>query len=373
MYIIHSNKIRAVLITAGFISIFAIGWADYETGLEMSFSIFYMFPVIIITWVANMWTGVLASLISAFIWGTADRLGGHYHSYEWIPYWNSLVRLGFYLIVTFMLSRLKTGYEDRIRLIKDLEDTLHKLNVSRNELEGKAKELVRSNAELELFASAAAHDLREPLIVIGGYVRRLHKKYKDVLDADAGQLVDTITDGVSRMEMLINGLLSYARIESKGKGFVWVSGEKILDCAINNLGHSIEESKAVITRQPIADLMVDEVQLSQVFQNLIGNAIKFRGDKPPEIHVSAELKNDEWIFAVSDSGIGISPKNFEKIFGIFKRVHSKTEYPGCGIGLALCKKIVERHGGRIWVESDTGEGSVFYFTIPAVKQPEVTA
>jgi light-regulated signal transduction histidine kinase (bacteriophytochrome) len=339
----------------------------------MSFSIFYLFPVIIITLASNMWTGIFASLISAIIWSTADRLGGHVYSYEWIPYWNALVRFGFYLIVVITLSRLKQSYEDRSKLIQKLEDTVKTLNQYRDELEAKAGELTRSNQDLEYFASAAAHDLREPLIVIGGYIRRLHKKYKDVFDDDAEELVNIATDGVTRMEKMINGLLSYARVETKGRELTWSCGEKILDSAIAGIRNSIEESNTVLTRGSIPDLMADDVQLSEVFQNLISNAIKFRGEDPPRIHVSAELKNDEWMFTVCDNSIGIAPEHFEKIFGLFKRVQSQTDCPGCGIGLALCKKIVERHGGRIWVESETGKGSVFYFTIPAVEQSEFTA
>jgi light-regulated signal transduction histidine kinase (bacteriophytochrome) len=282
------------------------------------------------------------------------------------------VRFGFYLIITITFSRLKTGYEERATLVQKLEDTVERLNQYKDELEAKAGELIRSNQELEHFASAAAHDLREPLIVIGGYTRQVNKKYKDVFDADTKELINTIMEGVSRMEKMISGLLSYARVETKGREFTWISGDKVLDGAIDGIRHSIEESGAVVTRDAFPDLMADEVQLSQVFQNLIANAIKFRVKEVPEIHVSAKLNNDEWVFAVRDNSIGIAPEHLETIFGIFKRVHSKTDYPGCGIGLALCKKIVERHGGRIWVESDTGNGSVFYFTIPAAKQPEIT-
>jgi light-regulated signal transduction histidine kinase (bacteriophytochrome) len=371
MYIIRGDRLKAVLITSGFMAICAIGWADYRTSMEMSFSIFYLLPVIIITWASHMWTGICASLLSAVIWSAADRMGGHVHSLVWIPYWNAFVRFAFYLIVTIIFSRLKTGYEERMKLLQKLEDTVERLNLYKDELEAKAGELSRSNEDLEHFAYAAAHDLREPLIVIGGYTRRLGKKYHDLFDSEARELVNSVMDGVSRMEKMINGLLSFARVETGGRKFTWNSGDKVLNSALTGLRHSIEETGAVVTRDAIPDLMADEVQLSQVFQNLIANAIKFRGEDPPLIHISAELNNEEWVFAVSDNSIGIAPENLEKIFGIFKRVHSKTDYPGCGIGLALCKKIIERHGGRIWVESEPARGSVFYFTIPAVKQPEI--
>jgi signal transduction histidine kinase len=341
MYIIRSQRLQVTLIVSGFLAVFVIGWADYLTWLEMSFSIFYLLPVILITWSSNMWTGISASLLSAIVWSTADRMGGHVYSYEWVPYWNTFVRFGFYVVIAVILSRLKTSYEDRANLIQELEGTVRTLNQYKGDLEAKAGELTRSNKDLEHFASAAAHD--------------------------------TVTDGVSRMEKMINGLLNYARVETKGREFAWSSGEKVLDSAINGVRNSIEESCAVLTRDTIPDLMVDEVQLSQVFQNLIANAIKFRSESPPRIHVSAELDGDEWIFTVQDNSIGISQEHFEKIFGIFKRVHSERDYPGCGIGLALCRKIVERHGGRIWVESEVGKGSVFYFSVPAVKQSETAA
>jgi signal transduction histidine kinase len=231
MYIIRSQRLQVTLIVSGFLAVFVIGWADYLTWLEMSFSIFYLLPVILITWSSNMWTGISASLLSAIVWSTADRMGGHVYSYEWVPYWNTFVRFGFYVVIAVILSRLKTSYEDRANLIQELEGTVRTLNQYKGDLEAKAGELTRSNKDLEHFASAAAHDLREPLIVIGGFIRRLHKRYKDVFDADAVELVSTVTDGVSRMEKMINGLLNYARVETKGREFAWSSGEKVLSTA----------------------------------------------------------------------------------------------------------------------------------------------
>jgi light-regulated signal transduction histidine kinase (bacteriophytochrome) len=174
-------------------------------------------------------------------------------------------------------------------------------------------------------------------------------------------------DGATRMQALINALLSYSRIGTKGKAFEPVNCNDVFNTALKNLQLAIEESKAVVTHSPLPTVIGDATQLGQLFQNLIGNAIKFRGDdKPPAIHVSTEQNGKEWVFSFRDDGIGIDSQFSERIFIIFQRLHRKEEYPGTGIGLALCKKIVERHGGRIWVESEPAKGATFWFTIPTL-------
>ncbi len=228
----------------------------------------------------------------------------------------------------------------------------------------KAQELARSNADLEHFAYVASHDLQEPLRMVTSYLQLLERRYKDRLDADARDFIAYAVDGATRMQALINGLLSYSRVSTRGKSFEPTDGTVALERVLANLKVAIEESDAVVTYDHLPTVMADEVQLTQVFQNLIGNAIKFRSDRRPEIHVGAEYRGGEWLFSVRDNGIGIDPQHFERIFKIFQRLHSHEEYPGTGIGLAVCKKIVERHGGRIWVESQPGEGTTFYFTIP---------
>lgn len=229
----------------------------------------------------------------------------------------------------------------------------------------KAEELARSNTELEHFAYIASHDLQEPLRMVASYVQLLARRYKGKLDAEADEFIGFAVDGATRMQALINALLAYSRIGTKGKPFEVVDCEKIIAVALKDLQLALEESKAVVTHDPLPTVAGDGTQLRQLFQNLIANAIKFRGVESPKIYLSAERKGGEWIVSCRDNGIGIDSQFSERIFVIFQRLHSKEEYPGTGIGLALCKKIVERHGGRIWVESEVGKGSTFRFTIPA--------
>jgi PAS domain S-box-containing protein len=224
--------------------------------------------------------------------------------------------------------------------------------------------LARSNADLEQFAYIASHDLQEPLRMVSSYLQLLERRYKDQLDTDAQEFIAYAVDGATRMQALINALLSYSRVGTRGKPFEPTDCAVILDRALANLKVAIEESDAVVTHDPLPTTMSDSVQLTQVFQNLIGNAVKFHGERRPEIHIGAQRRDGEWLFSVRDNGIGIDPQHYERIFAIFQRLHTREEYPGAGIGLAICKKIVERHGGRIWVESQPGAGSTFYFTIP---------
>jgi PAS domain S-box-containing protein len=232
------------------------------------------------------------------------------------------------------------------------------------------QELVRSNADLEQFAYVASHDLQEPLRMVTSYLQLLERRYKGKLDTTADEFIAYAVDGADRMRILINDLLSYSRVSTRGQPFQRVDGEAILQRAIANLQLTIAETAAIITHDPLPELMVDGTQLTQVFQNLLSNAIKFRRDLPPQIHIGATHKGGEgesqgeWWFWVRDNGIGIEPGYGDRIFLIFQRLHSRSVYPGSGIGLAICKKIIERHGGRIWIESQPGQGTTFYFTLP---------
>ncbi len=225
-------------------------------------------------------------------------------------------------------------------------------------------ELERSNKELEQFAYVASHDLQEPLRMVASYTQLLEMRYKDKLDSDANDFINYAVDGANRMQRLINDLLVYSRVGTRGKPFEPVDSQLALGQAIVNLEVLISENQTIITNDDLPPLIADSTQLVQLFQNLVDNAIKFRSDKTPYIHVSAKQEGNEWIFSVRDNGIGIDPQHKERIFVIFQRVHSREEYSGTGMGLAICKKIVERHGGRIWVDSKPGEGSTFYFTMP---------
>lgn len=227
-----------------------------------------------------------------------------------------------------------------------------------------AEDLVRSNAELEQFAYVASHDLQEPLRMVGSYTQLLARRYKNHLDEDANEFIDYILDGVKRMQTLINDLLIYSRVGTRGKPFTQINSAEILEAKLQDLKLAIEESNAVVTYDTLPTILADGVQIGQLFQNLISNAIKFRNNKPPRVHIGAGEKKGQWVFSVKDNGIGIEPRYKDRIFVIFQRLHTLNEYPGTGIGLAVCKKIVERHGGKIWFESELGIGTTFYFSIP---------
>jgi PAS domain S-box-containing protein len=236
------------------------------------------------------------------------------------------------------------------------------------QLAAQAEELARSNRELEQFAYVASHDLQEPLRMVASYVQLLARRYKGKLDTDADEFIHYAVEGANRMQQLINDLLAYSRVSTRGRAFAPTECERLLSDVLSNLRVVIAETQATITHDPLPTVVADSTQLAQVFQNLIGNAIKFRRPgESPRIHVSAQQENGHWLFSVRDNGIGIDSQYFDRIFVIFQRLHTREEHPGTGIGLSICKRIVERHGGRIWVESQPGQGSVFYFTIPERK------
>ena len=226
------------------------------------------------------------------------------------------------------------------------------------------EELKRSNDELEQFAYVASHDLQEPLRMVASFMQLLAQRYKGRLDSDADEFIAFAIDGCNRMQALIQDLLSYSRAGANGEELREISCETHCQ-ALANLRATIEESGAIVTHDSLPDLTTAETQLVQVFQNLVGNAIKYRSAESPRVHVSATDGGNEWVFAVRDNGLGIEPQYFERIFVLFQRLHGQKEFEGTGIGLAMCKKIVDRLGGRIWVESQPKQGSTFYFALPA--------
>jgi PAS domain S-box-containing protein len=227
------------------------------------------------------------------------------------------------------------------------------------------EDLKRSNEELEQFAYVASHDLKEPLRMISSYLQIIEKRYADKLDDEGREFFGFAKDGARRMRNLIEDLLEYARVGTRGRAMEPADSGRVVDDVCADLQISIAECGATITRDPLPIVAADAGQLRKVFQNFLANAIKFRRDDPPKIHVSAHRQNKDWVFSVSDNGIGIPPEHQERIFVIFQRLHTRERYEGTGIGLAVCKKIVERHGGRVWLESTPGVGTTFYFTLHA--------
>jgi light-regulated signal transduction histidine kinase (bacteriophytochrome) len=225
-------------------------------------------------------------------------------------------------------------------------------------------ELKRSNAELEQFAYVASHDLQEPLRMVASYTQLLAQRYENQLDEKAQKYIYYAVDGATRMQQLINDLLLYSRVNTRGKTLGLVDTHALLGEALLNLSVAIQESHSLVSSADLPSVYADAGQLRQVFQNLIANAIKFCKSDAPLVHISASDLGGEWRFAVQDNGIGIEAQYAERIFVIFQRLHTRQEYAGTGIGLAVCKRIVERHGGRIWFESEPGQGSIFYFTLP---------
>jgi light-regulated signal transduction histidine kinase (bacteriophytochrome) len=235
---------------------------------------------------------------------------------------------------------------------------------SQDQLARRAEDLARSNADLEQFAYVASHDLQEPLRMVSSYMQLLSERYEAELDETGQRYIHYAVDGASRMQSLVRDLLSFSRVGSRGLEKVPTDLNRVVGQTLNNFEVAIKECGAVVTSDDLPAVNGDPGQLTQLFQNLIGNAIKFHGATQPEVRISAERQPDEWLFTVTDNGVGFDAKYAERVFVIFKRLHSREEYPGTGIGLAICKKIVERHGGRIWAESEIGRGTTIFFTLP---------
>ncbi|HEX8552147.1 MAG TPA: PAS domain S-box protein [Abditibacteriaceae bacterium] len=259
------------------------------------------------------------------------------------------------LDVSFTLSPIKDG-QGKITGIAGIARDISKAKESEAELR-------RSNAELEQFAYVASHDLQEPLRAMAGTVQVLQRRYQGQLDARADEIIAHAVAAVTRMQTLVSDLLAFSRLSRHGDPFTLTHFTDILNDVSANLEVAIAESGAAITHDPLPEVMADASQLRQLLQNLISNAIKFRGEDPLQIHISSRREKNTWLFSVRDNGPGIEPQYFERIFIIFQRLVTRDEYPGTGIGLAVCKKIVERHGGRIWLESQVGTGTTFYFTV----------
>jgi PAS domain S-box-containing protein len=272
--------------------------------------------------------------------------------------------------------------DGEVRLISSIVRDVSERKMSEAKLQILAGELEQKNQELQQFVYVASHDLREPLRTMASYTQLLARRYKEKLDADANDFIGYVVNAAARMQALIDDLLTYSRLGRQTKSPVLTDFEAVLHEVVENLSTTIGESGAVVTHDPLPTLSAEATEMTQLYQNLIANALKFHGKDPPRVHISAQERQrprdgnlggpnsqpeTEWLFSVRDNGIGIDPKNAGRIFMIFQRLHTQEEYPGTGIGLAICKKIVEQNGGRIWVESEPGKGTTFYFTIPKQK------
>jgi len=263
--------------------------------------------------------------------------------------------------IEIMLSPLESA--EGILVTAAVRDITARKQAEANLL-NKVEELNRSNEELGQFAYIASHDLQEPLRMVASYTQLLSRRYKGKLDSDADEFIAFAVDGASRMQRLIQDLLAYSRVGTKGRDMVEVSSEEALQQALINLRGAIEEKGALVTHDSLPSVIADDMQLIQLFQNLVGNAIKYQSSDVPRVHITAVRSGaNKWTFSVKDNGLGIDPQYFEKIFGMFQRLHKREEFAGTGIGLAICKKIVERHGGNISVESEPGRGSTFRFAL----------
>lgn len=294
-----------------------------------------------------------------------------FHHTQWVLIFLCLVLTLLGGAVFFRFESQRSRYLHELvltgeRLAAEAEDHMR----TARKLAERTEEMERSNKDLQQFAYVASHDLQEPLRMVSSYVKLLERRYKGRLDADADDFIDFAVDGATRMQHMIQDLLSYSRVNTHGNPPSSTDVGKVLHQVITNLRMSIDESGARITNEALPVVEADATQLVQLFQNLIANAIKFCKELPPKIHVTAAKENAFWVFSVQDNGVGLDPDFADRIFIIFQRLHTREHYPGTGIGLAICKRIVERHGGSIWVESAPGKGSTFSFTLPASEPAE---
>jgi len=305
-------------------------------------------PVIFMTALSD-----ISDKITGYKMGAVDYVTKPFHIEE------ALARINTHLTLQVMRRQLveqNAQLQQEITVRQKAEEVLAQ----------RSQELVRSNAELEQMAYIASHDLQEPLRMVTSYLQLLEQRYSGRLDADAHEFIGFAVDGAKRMQALIDDLLTYSRLGTKAKPLQPTDCGAVMDTTLRSLHMAIEENGGQIRCSALPVVMGDAAQLTQLFQNLIANALKFRGKQAPQIVVRAEPEDGFWRFEVEDNGIGIAPEYFDRIFAMFQRLHSRSQYPGTGMGLAICKKIVERHGGRIWVESVPEQGTLFKFTLPQV-------
>lgn len=351
----EKNKILVMIILLAIASFLTYYFqAILRTGIM--FTHFFYIPIIL----ASLWWKRKGLIVAISLAGLLVL--GYIFIRNDIPTYDDMLRAFMFIVI----SPVVVVFGERIAKSEEqLKKACDELNVR---VEERTAQLSKSNAELEQFIHLSAHDLQEPLRMIACYVQMLEKRYKGKLGHEADEMISYAADGAKNMSKKINDLLIYSNLDKHAKTLEPIDCEAVLENVISNLAAAITGSGAKISHDPMPSVLADETQLAQIFRNLIDNAIKFRSAVPPDIHISAEQKGSEWVFSIRDNGIGIDPQFFDRIFNIFPRLHSHGKYPGTGIGLAMCKKIVERHRGRIWVESELGKGSTFHLTIPGGDQ-----
>ncbi len=334
-----NNESRVLLTCAILLAV--IFFIDSSTPSGYAGSFLYILPVFICLWSPKDRTMYWVALIATLLTILAVPLEPH-GDISADLFNRSISLVGIWIVVLFGEQRRK----------------------GERETERYAQALARSNSELQQFAYLASHDLQEPLRMVTAYLGLLETKYGDQLDGDAKKYIDFAIEGGTRARDLIHDLLEFSRIDSQAQPFGPTDMEKVLEQVVTNLKIQIQDEHATITHDKLPTIFADDTQIASVLQNLISNAIKFHGDEEPKVHISCMDRGDRYLFSVKDNGIGIDTEYKDKVFVLFQRLHSRDSYEGTGIGLAIAKKVVERHGGRIWFESEVGKGTTFYFTIP---------
>jgi signal transduction histidine kinase len=359
------------LSVAAALLVLGIEAVDYLAGAQMDLTILQAAPVLAIAVLCGRARAVAVAAVGATAWLNVHLASGQIYAHALIPFWNAAAGFGFLAITVILLTRLRQDLLVRERLVARLEVALTERERAEQALERRTIELARSNEELEQYAHIAAHDLKSPLVAIGGFAQLLHRRLERTSDPDTDTFVEQIVQGVARMQALIEDLLAFAKAGGEIGEPEAVDCNAAFDLAFASLEAEVRDARTAIRRTNLPKVLARPGQVVQLFQNLLSNALKFHDEGAPAVHTSAECQGSEWVFAVRDNGVGISPEDSEKIFGLFQRLPGKTRAPGTGLGLAICKKIVERSGGRIWVESAAGSGSTFRFTLPMVPPSRV--
>lgn len=342
---------RTVLIIAGLVFTLLLGFVDYLTGPDLSFIIFYLIPIGLVTWFAGRWPGIFISVVSALIWISLDIIVKTSYPHLFIPFWNTVVEFSVFFLVVYIFSMLKAV------LVREEE-----LNVRLRQNIQKVTDL---NKELETFNYSVSHDLRTPLIVIGGFAKRLQKKYSADLDETGREELNIIQENVRKMSQLINDLLAFSRSERLDIKREAVDMGRLAKNTILEL-RELTPGDTLIDMTDLPPVHGDMTMLHQVLYNLISNAVKFtRHMEKAVIEIGCRAGKDENVYYVRDNGAGFDMKNADRLFGVFQRLHRSDEFEGTGIGLAIVKRIIDRHGGRVWAEGKVNEGATFYFSLPA--------